>query len=207
MQLQFHTQGQNGFRVELCCSNIRLQRVPILTHNCCYITFWKPNWNLVQFKKLDKERIEIPTCDSVCIENWARQPDYDDFNLLNKTYLASLCEFMDQKKANLDAEICKNVTSCEKNMNKFNYCPFNVKIRFDYNKFGWIRSDGSEIKDFAWVDQTFPAYNDVLVYYYDDYTLRLNRPVSHVSKYSDLCTALCTAIKSNCPLFKHFLLN
>ena len=113
---------------------------------------------------------------------------------------------MNRKAENLDGEICRNATLCERKMNEFGYCPFNVKIKFDYDKFGWIRSDGSEIKDFAWVDQTFPAYNDVLVYYYGDLTIELNRPVSHVSKYSDLGTVLCTAIKINCPLF-NFLFN
>ena len=78
----------------------------------------------------------------------------------------------------------KNCQPSGNSLAELGYCPFNVKVDFDYERFSWIRSDGSEIKDFAWVDQQFPAYNDVLTYIYGDFTLRTNRPVSDVSKYS-----------------------
>ena len=57
--------------------------------------------------------------------------------------------------------------------NHTGFCPYNVKVEFDYEKFGWVRSDGSEITDLAWWDEKFPKYNDVLTYHYGE---RPSRP-------------------------------
>ena len=61
------------------------------------------------------------------------------------------------------------------------FCPYNVKVDFDYQKFSWVRNNGSEITDFAWWDEKFPAYKDVLTY---NYAADLSRPVSWASKFN-----------------------
>ena len=127
-------------------------------------------WNLEKFEKLYEKdpNAQEPACDSVCEQNGARQPDYDDFSSLNKTALASLCDSVNIFQMKSKGDI--------------GYCRFNVKIKFDFHRFAWVKNDGSEINDFAWADERFPEYRDVLVYFYADFSLYsayFTRPVSH----------------------------
>ena len=72
-------------------------------------------------KDLDIKSTEyLPSCDSVCSENGAHQPSYDEFMSINKTILISFCKSPEN-------------------------CGFNVNIPFNFEKLQWTREDGTPI--------------------------------------------------------------